>query len=165
MKLYKSNLQTYIVFALEGGGRNIRKDIYKDYKANRQETPQELLLQLPIAIEWIEKMQLIKIAKEGYEADDVIASLAHIAKAKGIRTHIISHDKDLYQLIDDEVSWIDPVRQVEIRQEQCQQKFGVPPHLFIDYQSLVGDTSDNVPGIKGIGAKSACKLLRAFWLT
>lgn len=162
MKLYKSNPHDYIVFALEGGGRNIRKDIYKDYKANRQETPQELLLQLPIAIEWIEKMQLIKIAKEGYEADDVIASLAYLAKAKGIQTQIISHDKDLYQLIDDEVSLIDPVRQVEIRQEQCQQKFGVPPHLFIDYQSLVGDTSDNVPGIKGIGAKSACKLLEHF---
>ncbi|MBR2494061.1 DNA polymerase I [Helicobacter sp.] len=162
MKLYKSNPQDYIVFALEGGGQNIRKHIYKDYKANRQETPQELLLQLPVAIEWIEKMQLVKIAKEGYEADDVIASLAHLAKVKGIQTQIISHDKDLYQLIDDDVFLLDPVRQVEIRQEQCQQKFGVLPHLFIDYQSLVGDTSDNVPGIKGIGAKTACKLLEHF---
>ena len=76
MKLYKSNPHDYIIFALEGGGESVRKALYKDYKANRQETPQELLLQLPIAIEWIEKMQLVKIAKEGYEADDVIASLA-----------------------------------------------------------------------------------------
>lgn len=162
MKLYKSNPHDYIVFALEGGGESVRKALYKDYKANRQETPQELLLQLPIAIEWIEKMQLVKIAKEGYEADDVIASLAYLAKAKGIQTQIISHDKDLYQLIDDDVFLLDPVRQVEIRQEQCQQKFGVLPHLFIDYQSLVGDTSDNVPGVKGIGAKTACKLLEHF---
>ena len=162
MKLYKSNPHDYIIFALEGGGESVRKAIYKDYKANRQETPQELLLQLPVAIEWIEKMQLVKIAKEGYEADDVIASLAHLAKTKGIQTQIISHDKDLYQLIDDDVFLLDPVRQVEIRQEQCQQKFGVLPHLFIDYQSLVGDTSDNVPGVKGIGAKTACKLLEHF---
>lgn len=162
MKLYKSNPHDYIIFALEGGGESVRKALYKDYKANRQETPQELLLQLPVAIEWIEKMQLVKIAKEGYEADDVIASLAYLAKAKGIQTQIISHDKDLYQLIDDDVFLLDPVRQVEIRQEQCQQKFGVLPHLFIDYQSLVGDTSDNVPGVKGIGAKTACKLLEHF---
>ena len=162
MRLYKSNPHDYIIFALEGGGESVRKQLYPDYKANRQETPKDLLLQLPIAIEWIEKMGLVKLMYEGYEADDAIASLANFAKAKGLETQIISHDKDLYQLIDDSTYLLDPIKQTPIHEPECIAKFGVPPRLFIDYQSLVGDSSDNVPGVKGIGAKTACKLLEHF---
>lgn len=162
MRLYKSNPHDYIIFALEGGGESVRKQLYRDYKANRQETPKDLLLQLPVAIEWIEKMGLVKLAYEGYEADDAIASLAHFAKTQGLETQIISHDKDLYQLIDDSTYLLDPIKQTPIHEPECIAKFGVPPRLFIDYQSLVGDSSDNVPGVKGIGAKTACKLLEHF---
>lgn len=162
MKLYKSNPHDYIIFALEGGGESVRKKLYAPYKANRQETPQDLILQLPVAIEWIEKMGLRKISFAGYEADDAIASLAHFAKAQNLQTQIISHDKDLYQLIDDSTYLLDPIRQTPIHEQECIAKFGVPPRLFIDYQSLVGDSSDNVPGVKGIGAKTACKLLEHF---
>ncbi len=158
--LYKDPSCTHIVFALEGGGKNKRRDIYSEYKANRQSPPEELRLQLPIAIKWIEKMGFLNISIEGYEADDVIASINKVANAQNIAVRIISHDKDLYQLIDENTYIYDPIGKKDIRQTQCLQKYGVYPKNFIDYQSLVGDSSDNVMGVKGIGAKSAQKLIQ-----
>ncbi len=160
--LYKDPSCTHIVFALEGGGKNKRRDIYSEYKANRQSPPEELRLQLPIAIKWIEKMGFLNISIEGYEADDVIASINKVANAQNIAVRIISHDKDLYQLIDENTYIYDPIGKKDIRQTQCLQKYGVYPKNFIDYQSLVGDSSDNVMGVKGIGAKSAQKLIQCF---
>lgn len=160
--LYKDPSCTHIVFALEGGGKNKRRDIYSEYKANRQSPPEELRLQLPIAIKWIEKMGFLNISIEGYEADDVIASINKVANAQNIAVRIISHDKDLYQLIDENTYIYDPIGKKDIRQAQCLQKYGVYPKNFIDYQSLVGDSSDNVMGVKGIGAKSAQKLIQCF---
>ncbi|CAM3307829.1 DNA polymerase I [Helicobacter labetoulli] len=160
--LYKDPSCTHIVFALEGGGKNKRRDIYSEYKANRQSPPEELRLQLPIAIKWIEKMGFLNISIEGYEADDVIASINKVANTQNIAVRIISHDKDLYQLIDENTYIYDPIGKKDIRQAQCLQKYGVYPKNFIDYQSLVGDSSDNVMGVKGIGAKSAQKLIQCF---
>lgn len=160
--LYKDPSCTYIAFALEGGGRNKRRDIYSEYKANRQAAPEELRLQLPIAIEWITQMGFLNISVEGYEADDVIASINKVANAQNIAVRIISHDKDLYQLIDENTYIYDPIGKKDIKEAQCLQKYGVYPKNFIDYQSLVGDSSDNVMGVKGIGAKSAQKLIQRF---
>lgn len=160
--LYKDPSCTYLAFALEGGGENKRRQIYDAYKRNRQPPPQELLMQLPIAIEWIEKMGFLNISIEGYEADDVIASINKVANAQNIVVRIISHDKDLYQLIDENTYIYDPIGKRDIREAECLYKYGVNPKNFIDYQSLVGDTSDNIVGIKGIGAKSAQKLITHF---
>ena len=162
MKLHKNNEGDFVVFALEGEGVNKRKELYANYKANRAKAPEDLILQLPIAIEWIEKMGFVNLSIKGYEADDIIASLATLAERKGIHTQIISHDKDLYQLINEHIYLLDPVKNKEIHEEECFEKFGVYPKNFIDYQSLVGDSSDNVPGIKGIGAKTASKLIERF---
>lgn len=162
MKLHKNNEGDFIVFALEGGGENKRKQYYKDYKANRAKAPDDLVLQLPIAIKWIEQMGFVNLSFEGYEADDVIASLATLAQKRGLKVEIISHDKDLYQLINENIHLLDPVKNKEIHEEECFEKFGVYPKNFIDYQSLVGDSSDNVPGVKGIGTKSAAKLIEKF---
>ncbi|MGX3044373.1 DNA polymerase I [Helicobacter sp. T3_23-1056] len=162
MKLHKNNEGDFVVFALEGEGVNKRKEFYANYKANRAKAPEDLILQLPIAIEWIEKMGFVNLSIRGYEADDVIASLATLAERKGLHTQIISHDKDLYQLINEHIYLLDPVKNKEIHEEECFEKFGVYPKNFIDYQSLVGDSSDNVPGIKGIGAKTASKLIERF---
>ena len=162
MKLHKNNEGDFIVFALEGGGENKRKQYYKDYKANRTKAPDDLVLQLPIAIKWIEQMGFVNLSFEGYEADDVIASLATLAQKRGLKVEIISHDKDLYQLINENIHLLDPVKNKEIHEEECFEKFGVYPKNFIDYQSLVGDSSDNVPGVKGIGTKSAAKLIEKF---
>lgn len=160
--LYKDPSCTYIVFALEGGGENKRREIFEAYKRNRTAPPQELIMQLPVAIEWIRKMGFLNISIEGYEADDVIASISKIANAKHIAVRIISHDKDLYQLIDEHTHIYDPIGKKDIREEQCLEKYGVKPTQFVDYQALVGDSSDNVMGIKGIGAKSAQKLIAHF---
>ncbi len=99
---------------------------------------------------------------DGYEADDTIASLATYAKNLDMQVKIISHDKDLYQLIDANIFLFDPIKNIEIHEQGCFEKFGVYPKNFIDYQSLVGDSSDNIPGIKGVGSKTACKIIEHF---
>lgn len=160
--LYKDPSCTYIAFALEGGGESKRKALFSEYKANRGEAPMELKMQLPIAIKWIEQMGFLNLSIEGYEADDIIASLKPLAHKKHIALRIISHDKDLYQLIDENTYIYDPIHKKDIKEAQCVEKYGVKPSNFIDYQALVGDSADNVAGIKGIGAKSAEKLINHF---
>ncbi|BBG65390.1 DNA polymerase I [Hydrogenimonas sp.] len=153
----------YLLFALDAPGPSFRQKIDPDYKAQRPEAPPELKEQLPVAIDWIEKMGLAKLSLENYEADDVIASMVKCAKEQGIEVRIVSHDKDLYQLIDDgKVVLFDPIKRVEIDEKACLEKYGIHPKQFTDYQALIGDSSDNVPGVPGIGPKTAVKLLTQF---
>ncbi|WP_201353598.1 DNA polymerase I [Hydrogenimonas urashimensis] len=153
----------YLLFALDAPGPSFRQKIDPNYKAQRPEAPQELKQQLPVAIEWIEKMGLSKLSLDHYEADDVIASMVKCAREQGIKVRIVSHDKDLYQLIDDRhVVLFDPIKKVEIDEAACVQKYGIHPRQFTDYQALIGDSSDNVPGVPGIGPKTAVKLLTQF---
>ena len=153
----------YIVFALDSKGPSFRAQIDPNYKAQRPEPPEDLQKQLPIAIEWIEKMGFTTLSQEGFEADDIIASLVKCAKQKGIKVKIVSHDKDLYQLIDDEnVVLYDPIKKEEIDEAKALKKFGIPPKLIGDYLALVGDSADNIPGVRGIGPKTAAKLLNEF---
>ncbi len=152
---------THLVFALEGQGEKWRKQIYPQYKANRKETPQDLLYQIQVAIKWIKMMNLPSISIDGFEADDAIASLSKFAK-NNIAVRIVSVDKDLYQLIDSKVHIFDPAKKLIIRENECFAKFGVYPSEFVDYQSLVGDSSDNIVGISGVGSKSAQNLIATF---
>ncbi len=153
----------YIVFALDSEGPSFRAQIYPNYKAQRPTPPQDLQKQLPVAINWIEKMGLKTLQQEGFEADDIIASLVKCAKQMGIKVRIVSHDKDLYQLIDDErVVLYDPIKKEEIDEAKAQRKFGVSVRLIGDYLALVGDSADNIPGVKGIGPKTAAKLLNTY---
>jgi len=153
----------YILFALDAKGKTFRHDIDPNYKATRPEAPEDLKKQLPVAISWIEKMGFKCYSKEGYEADDVIASAVAFAKKNGIKVRIVSHDKDLYQLIDDDiVTLYDPIKKVDINEERCFEKFGVYPNRVGDYLSIVGDSADNIPGVKGIGQKGAKTLLDEF---
>jgi len=162
-QLAKEHGTDYLVFALDSKEKTIRKEIDPNYKANRPEPPEELQKQLPVAIEWIKKMGFKQIEIPGYEADDVIGSLAEFARQKGIKVQIVSHDKDLYQLIDDDrITIYDPVKKIEINEERCREKFGVEPRQIVDYLALVGDSSDNIPGVRGIGPKGATKLLKTF---
>ena len=157
---YKSD---YILFALDAKGKTFRHDIDPNYKANRSPAPEDLKKQLPVAISWIEKMGFKSFSKEGFEADDVIAAAVRFAKNHDIKVRIVSHDKDLYQLIDDDrVTIFDPLKKQEINEEKCFEKFGVYPKFIGDYLSIVGDAADNVPGVKGIGAKGAKKLIDEF---
>ncbi|NQY20376.1 MAG: DNA polymerase I [Campylobacteraceae bacterium] len=163
LNLGKDFQTDYIVFALDSKGPTFRNDIYDLYKANRSEVPEDLLVQLPVVIEWIEKMGFKTAARIGFEADDIIASIAHDAVKRGLQVRVVSHDKDLYQLIkDEEVFLFDPIKRVTVTEETCFEKYGVRADQFTDYQSLLGDSADNVPGVRGVGAKTAQALIEQF---
>lgn len=153
----------YLLFALDSKGKNFRHELDVNYKANRSAAPEDLQKQLPIAISWIHTMGFKCYEEEGYEADDVIASAVKFAKSHDIKVRIVTHDKDLYQLIDDgRVVIYDPMKKLEIDAQGCFEKFGVFPHKINEYLSLVGDVADNIPGVKGIGPKGAKKLIDDF---
>jgi DNA polymerase-1 len=154
----------YIVFALDSKGDTFRNEIYPDYKANRDAPPEDLVKQLPIAIDWIREMGFAHLAKEGFEADDIIATLARYGKEQGLNVRIVSHDKDLYQMIEDgKVVMYDSVKRKEITGQECFEKFGVYPKDFINFQAIIGDSSDNIPGVKGIGKVGASKLINRYF--
>lgn len=162
--LHRDHSTDYLVFALDSKGKTFRNTLFEDYKANRPPAPQELLAQLPIAIEWIEKMGFANLSQEGFEADDIITTVTHFAKAKkGLKVRIVSHDKDLYQLIEEgRVVMYDSVKKREIGEKEAFEKFGVYPRDFTNFQAILGDSSDNIPGVKGIGQKGASKLINEF---
>jgi len=161
--LHRDHATDYLVFALDSKGPTFRNEVYPAYKANREAPPEDLTKQLPVAIRWVEKMGFANLSKEGFEADDIITTVTKFAREQGMKVKVVSHDKDLYQLIDDGmVVMYDSVKHKEIDEEACVEKFGVRPKDFIDFQAIVGDTSDNVPGVKGIGVKGAAKLINAF---
>ena len=152
----------YIVFALDSKGDTFRHKLNSSYKANRDTPPVDLTQQLPIAIDWIREMGFASLSKDEFEADDIIATVAKIANSQNIKVRILSHDKDLYQLISKNVILIDGIAKKEINDEACLKKFGVYPKDFINFQAIVGDTADNIQGVKGIGVKGASKLINQF---
>ena len=161
--LHRDHSTDYLVFALDAKGATFRNDLYPEYKANREAAPDDLVKQLPVAIEWIEQMGFANLSREGYEADDVIATVTKFAKEKGMKVRIVSHDKDLYQMIDDGmVVMYDAIKKKEVDEEACIAKFGVNPKDFINFQAILGDSSDNVPGVKGIGKVGASKLINQY---
>jgi len=161
--LQKEHDSDYIIFAVDSKGETFRNEIDVNYKANRQAPPPELTMQLPVAIEWINKMGYKTLGKTGFEADDMIATVVKCAKEKGYKVRVVSHDKDLYQLIDDDkVVIVDAIKRKQVNESACFEKYGVTPKQFIDYQSILGDSADNVPGVKGIGKVGAEKLLKEY---
>ena len=161
--LHRDHSTDYLVFALDAKGRTFRNDLYPEYKANRDPAPDDLVKQLPIAIEWIEQMGFANLSREGFEADDVITTVTKFAKEKGIKVRIVSHDKDLYQMIEDgKVEMYDSVKKQVVDEQACIEKFAVHPRDFINFQAILGDSSDNVPGVKGIGKVGASKLINQY---
>ncbi|EGK8105536.1 DNA polymerase I [Campylobacter lari] len=152
-----------IIFALDSKGKTFRSEIDPNYKINRTPPPPDLLAQIPICIQMIEKMGFSSFSCEGYEADDIIASLVKECENKDIFIRIITQDKDLYQLIkDDKVSIYSPISKNDYNEAGCLEKYGVKPSQIRDFLALCGDSSDNIPGVKGIGAKGAKNLLDEF---
>ncbi|EMK0090755.1 DNA polymerase I [Campylobacter jejuni] len=153
----------YIVFALDSKGKTFRSEIDPNYKQNRTPPPPELLEQIPICIKMIEKMGFISVSQEGYEADDIIASFVKTCENRDIFVRIITQDKDLYQLIKDgKTSIYSPISKNDYDEAACLEKYGVKPNQIRDFLALYGDSSDNIPGVKGIGAKGAKTLLDEF---
>ncbi|GHS15918.1 DNA polymerase I [Helicobacter pylori] len=155
-KFYKDRKNMpFIVFALESQTKTKRSEKLGEYKQNRKDAPKEMLLQIPIALEWLQKMGFACVEVSGFEADDVIASLATLSPYK---TRIYSKDKDFNQLLSDKIALFDG--KTEFLAKDCVEKYGILPSQFTDYQGIVGDSSDNYKGVKGIGSKNAKELLQ-----
>ncbi|MGL2550291.1 DNA polymerase I [Helicobacter pylori] len=155
-KFYKDRKNMpFIVFALESQTKTKRAEKLGEYKQNRKDAPKEMLLQIPIALEWLQKMGFTSVEVNGFEADDVIASLATLSPYK---TRIYSKDKDFNQLLSDKIALFDG--KTEFLAKDCVEKYGILPSQFTDYQGIVGDSSDNYKGVKGIGSKNAKELLQ-----
>ncbi len=162
MKLVQMHQGARIAVIFDAARKNFRYDIYADYKANRAETPEDLIPQFPLVREATTAFNLPALELEGYEADDLIATYAKQAKAKGMDVSIVSSDKDLMQLVEDGITLYDPMKDKIIDEAGVFEKFGVPPSKVIDVQSLIGDSSDNVPGVPSIGPKTAAQLIEEF---
>ncbi|MGJ8563338.1 MAG: DNA polymerase I [Alphaproteobacteria bacterium] len=153
---------THFAVIFDASGKTFRNDIYPEYKANRSETPEELIPQFPLTRDATRAFGAASIEMVGFEADDLIATYAKQAEAKGARVTIISSDKDLMQLVSERVSMLDTMKNRAIGIPEVNEKFGVNPDKVIDIQSLAGDSVDNVPGVPGIGVKTAALLINQF---
>ena len=153
---------THIAVIFDKGSHTFRNELYDQYKANREEMPQDLRPQIPLTREATEAFNIACKEKEGWEADDIIATLAVQAREAGGRCTIISSDKDLMQLVGGGVEMLDAMKNARIDREGVFAKFGVYPERVIDVQALAGDSVDNVPGAPGIGIKTAALLINEY---
>ena len=151
-----------IAVIFDAARKNFRNDIYADYKANRDETPPDLIPQFPLIREATEAFSIPALEMEGFEADDLIATYAKLARAQGRAVTIVSSDKDLMQLIRDGVRMFDPMKYKYMGEAEVMEKFGVTPDKVVDVQALAGDSTDNVPGVPGIGIKTAAQLINEY---
>ncbi|MGN6374982.1 MAG: DNA polymerase I, partial [Sphingomonas sp.] len=146
----------------DASGTTFRNEIYDKYKANRSEPPEDLIPQFPLIREAAKAFNVTVCELEGYEADDLIATYARMAVEAGGTCTIVSSDKDLMQLIRPGVEMMDPIKKIKLGPEAVMEKFGVTPDKMIDLQALIGDSTDNVPGVPGIGPKRASELIKEF---
>lgn len=152
----------YLAVIFDAARKTFRQDIYPDYKAHRPDVPEDLIPQFSLIRQACKAFQIPAIELEGYEADDLIASYADVAAKQGIEVIIVSSDKDLMQLVTSGVTMLDPIKNRPIAHAEVIEKFGVPPEKVIDVQALAGDSVDNVPGVPGIGIKTAAELINTF---
>ncbi|PKQ09862.1 MAG: DNA polymerase I [Alphaproteobacteria bacterium HGW-Alphaproteobacteria-12] len=150
---------THLAVIFDASSKTFRNDIYPEYKANRTEPPEDLRPQFSLVRDATRAFGVPCIEKLGYEADDLIATYARLAHEAGARVTIVSSDKDLMQLVNDNVDMLDTMKLKTIAREQVIEKFGVPPEKVVDVQALAGDSTDNVPGVPGIGIKTAAQLI------
>jgi len=153
---------SHIAVIFDSARKTFRNDIYKDYKANRGEPPEDLIPQFQIIKDSVKAFGIQSIELPGFEADDIIATYARIGNEKGWQVSIVSSDKDLMQIVDRNISLIDTMKNKSIGPDEVIEKFGVEPKKVIDVQALAGDSSDNVPGAPGIGIKTAATLINEF---
>ncbi|MFQ5563268.1 MAG: DNA polymerase I [Parvularculaceae bacterium] len=153
---------THLAVIFDHSGKSFRNEIYPDYKGNRPEAPEDLIPQFPLVREATRAFNVPCIEVEGFEADDIIATYARMAEEQGGEVVIISSDKDLMQLVGDRISLFDTMKNKRIGREEVIEKFGLGPEHVIDIQALAGDSSDNVPGVPGVGVKTAAQLIEEY---
>ena len=156
------NKPTHFAVIFDSARKNFRNEIYKEYKANRSEAPEDLIPQFEYIRKSVLAFNLPSIELTNYEADDLIATYAKKIIDAGAKVTIVSSDKDLMQLVSSDIRLYDPMKNKVIGKDQVKEKFGVKPEQVIDVQSLAGDSSDNIPGVPGIGIKTAAELINKY---
>ena len=161
-KFLREHSAEYLVYCFDHKSPSFRRTIYPDYKANRGEMPDDLKQQVPYVKKLTKAMGITMVEMKGYEADDLIGSIATLGTKHKYKVIIISGDKDFAQLVNKNVSMYDPMREKTYNVDAVQKKWGILPEQMVDYLALVGDSSDNIPGAAGIGPKGAQKLLQQY---
>ena len=162
MKLIREMPADYLAVMFDTSRQTFRMDIFPDYKGTRRETPEELIPQFPLLRQAVDAFGIAQSEMNGFEADDLLATYARLAHGEEAEVTIVSADKDLMQLVGSGVTIYDPMKQRVVGAEQVMEKFGVTPDKVVDVQALAGDTSDNVPGVRGIGIKTAAALINEY---
>jgi len=162
MKLVDDLAPSHVAVVFDSARQTFRNDIYADYKANRTDPPEELVPQFALVRSATEALSLPQLEAPGFEADDLIATYAGMAEDAGMDTVIVSSDKDLMQLVRGGVTMLDPMKQRRIAAPEVEERFGVSPDKVVDVQALAGDSTDNVPGVPGIGVKTAAELINNY---
>lgn len=162
LKLIEDTEADYVAVIFDKARKTFRNDIYPEYKAHRPDPPEDLIPQFALVREATEAMNVPAVQLENYEADDLLATYATQAAARDMDVTIVSSDKDLMQLVDDRISLWDGMKDKTIGPDEVVEKFGVGPDKVIDVQSLAGDSTDNVPGVQGIGIKTAAELINTY---
>ncbi len=162
MKLLKDFKAEYLGVVFDSKGRSFRGEIYREYKANRPEMDKLLVPQIPYIKQILKALGILMVEKEGYEADDVIGTIAKKACEMGIEVLIITGDKDMLQLVNERINAFDPMRNRLYNPRTVREKYGIDPCYITDLLGLAGDTIDNIPGVPGIGEKGALELIREY---
>jgi DNA polymerase-1 len=158
VKVLREEAPDLIAIAFDPPGGSFRKEVFAEYKAGRAKQPEDLTAQIPLVRELIAAFRVPLLEVAGYEADDVIGTLVERAPAD-LEVAIVSSDKDLMQLVSDRVTLLDGMKDRRIGPAEVEARFGVPPAKMLDLRALIGDSSDNIPGVKGIGEKGAAQLI------
>jgi DNA polymerase-1 len=162
LKVLRERQPQHLALVFDAKGPTFRHDLYKPYKAHRPPMPEALTVQLPYIRRIIDALSLPSLVQEGYEADDLICTLVHRAREQGFQVEIISGDKDLLPLVQDGVDMWDPMKEVRYDPGVIREKYGLEPPELVEVRALAGDASDNIPGVPGIGEKTAVKLIARF---
>ncbi|OIO53549.1 hypothetical protein AUJ78_00075 [Candidatus Peregrinibacteria bacterium CG1_02_41_10] len=160
--LIKEEQPEYLAVVFDAPGKNFRHVAYEKYKLTRAKMPEDLIVQRPYVEQIVRAMQIALFQIAGVEADDVIGTLARVGLKNNLEVVVISSDKDLMQLVNEEVKMLDTMKKVLYTKEKVQEKLGVLPEKVIDLISLMGDSSDNIPGVPGVGPKTALQLIDTY---
>ncbi|MGW8193886.1 MAG: DNA polymerase I [Desulforhopalus sp.] len=161
-RLVREKNPRLLAIAFDSRGPVFRHRIYDQYKANRPPMPEELSLQVPFIFKFVKAANILMLVEEDVEADDILASAVKKFSARGCRIVLVSGDKDLLQLVDTDVIMWDPMKDTVMTKQAVEKKYGVRPDQLLDYFALVGDSADNIPGVPGVGPKTAEKLIAAY---
>lgn len=162
LKVLRERVPEYMAVVFDAGGETERHREFEAYKAQRPPMPDALASQIPYVYRIVEALHVPALMEEGYEADDIIGTVAMRAVGEGFQVTIVSGDKDLFQLVGPGIQVFDPMRDRAYGVQEVKDRYGVPPEAMADLMSLTGDAVDNIPGVPGVGEKTASALIREF---